>query len=194
MCLVFNSIIISGCVDIWEPKVLRAGAGSHFRCHMINNLGWDLIGNYISHDSDIFLADSQTIEYQPIKAASRAVMKHIVEAEDETYFDKDESSSQLLEIDPSFTDKSTLPLYKDIPLHTVSYFDADFSSGKDVVIIVGGETEGVSPEAHKLGFERNGSKVFIPMMPGVDSLNAAMAATVILFEIKKQMLKMNKDS
>ena len=33
-------------MDVWEPKVLRAGAGAHFRLHLINNLKWELIGKF----------------------------------------------------------------------------------------------------------------------------------------------------
>ncbi len=49
-------------------------------------------------------------------------------------------------------------------------------------LVVGGETEGISAEA--AGQTRG--KVFIPMRGGADSLNAAMAATVILFEAARQ--------
>ena len=50
------------------------------------------------------------------------------------------------------------------------------------VLIVGGETEGLSPEALDLAAGR----LAIPMRNRVDSLNAAMAATVILFEAARQ--------
>jgi TrmH family RNA methyltransferase len=50
------------------------------------------------------------------------------------------------------------------------------------VLIVGGETEGVSSEAIRLATGR----LAIPMHHQVDSLNAAMAATVMLFEAARQ--------
>jgi TrmH family RNA methyltransferase len=49
-------------------------------------------------------------------------------------------------------------------------------------LIIGGETTGLSPEAATLATGR----VAIPMAAPVDSLNAAMAATVILFEAARQ--------
>jgi TrmH family RNA methyltransferase len=55
---------------------------------------------------------------------------------------------------------------------------------KPCALIVGGEAEGASPEAEKLATGR----VSIPMQHGVESLNAAVAAAVILFEAQRQRL------
>ena len=49
-------------------------------------------------------------------------------------------------------------------------------------LVVGGETEGISAEA---GASARG-KIYIPMHGGAESLNAAMAATVVLFEAARQ--------
>jgi TrmH family RNA methyltransferase len=49
-------------------------------------------------------------------------------------------------------------------------------------LVVGGETTGLSPEAAAIATGR----VAIPMAAPVDSLNAAMAATVLLFEAARQ--------
>ena len=50
------------------------------------------------------------------------------------------------------------------------------------VLIVGGETEGLSPEAVSLATGR----LAVPMRNQVDSLNVSMAATVVLFEAARQ--------
>lgn len=52
-----------------------------------------------------------------------------------------------------------------------------------VALIVGGEAEGASPEGRALAAGRH---VTIPMARGVDSLNAAMAAVIVLFEAARQ--------
>lgn len=52
-----------------------------------------------------------------------------------------------------------------------------------VALIVGGEAEGASPAGHALAAGRH---VTIPMARGVDSLNAAMAAVIVLFEVARQ--------
>ena len=52
-----------------------------------------------------------------------------------------------------------------------------------VALVVGGEAEGASPEGRALAAGRH---VTIPMAGGVDSLNAAMAAVIVLFEAARQ--------
>lgn len=61
------------------------------------------------------------------------------------------------------------------------YDEVDWTGA--VALIVGGEARGAGPEAQALASKR---RVYIPMAPGVESLNAAMAATVLLFEGAKQ--------
>jgi RNA methyltransferase, TrmH family len=58
----------------------------------------------------------------------------------------------------------------------VDYGQADWT--RPVALIVGGEAEGATPAARALATAR----VRIPMQGGVESLNAAMAATVLLFK------------
>ena len=58
----------------------------------------------------------------------------------------------------------------------IDYVRADWA--RPVVLIVGGEAEGASDAAKEIATAR----VSIPMRGGAESLNAAMAATVLLFE------------
>ena len=58
----------------------------------------------------------------------------------------------------------------------VAYTRADWS--RPLALIVGGEAEGASEDARKVAKAR----VAIPMRGGAESLNAAMAATVLLFK------------
>lgn len=68
----------------------------------------------------------------------------------------------------------------------VAYTDIPLS--KSCVVIIGGETEGVSAEAYELlKMDSTGCCVHIPLANGVDSLNTSTALAIVLFEIKKQM-------
>jgi TrmH family RNA methyltransferase len=60
------------------------------------------------------------------------------------------------------------------------YFNADFRSS--LGLIIGGEAAGAGEEARNLA----SSRVHIPMPGGADSLNAAVAAAVLLFEVQRQ--------
>lgn len=65
---------------------------------------------------------------------------------------------------------------------SMSYSQVDWA--QPCALVVGGEAEGASPEADKLVSGR----VSIPMQRGIESLNAAVAASVILFEAQRQRL------
>ncbi len=62
----------------------------------------------------------------------------------------------------------------------IAYTLADFSS--PLALVVGGEAEGGSPAASELADAR----VQIPMPGGIESLNAAVAAGILLFEVVRQ--------
>jgi TrmH family RNA methyltransferase len=60
---------------------------------------------------------------------------------------------------------------------SLPYTQADFHS--PVALVIGGEAEGASAEAQRLADVR----IYIPMAPGVESLNAAVAAAILMFEV-----------
>jgi len=62
----------------------------------------------------------------------------------------------------------------------VAYHEVDWS--KPSALIIGGEAEGASEEAKRLAHR----SVYIPMPGEADSLNAAVAASIILFEAARQ--------
>ena len=50
-------ITSTGCVDLWDPKVLRCATGGHFYVPVHYNLNWEEIKTLIK-DKRIFLADN----------------------------------------------------------------------------------------------------------------------------------------
>jgi TrmH family RNA methyltransferase len=73
-----------------------------------------------------------------------------------------------------------LQLWLAEPHGGLPYYEVDWSSPS--ALIVGGEAEGASAEARR----RTGNQVYIPMAGQAESLNAAVAAGVILFEAAQQ--------
>jgi TrmH family RNA methyltransferase len=109
-------------VDPWNPKVVRAGMGAHFRVPLITlDLG----------------ALNQLRQRLPRRVIASAT--------------------------------ATRP------------YDASDWTGA-AALVIGGEAEGVSPELTVWGTEEVG----IPLDHGVESLNAAVAGAVILFEAARQ--------
>jgi TrmH family RNA methyltransferase len=62
----------------------------------------------------------------------------------------------------------------------VAYHEVDWTLPS--ALIIGGEAEGASEEAKRLAHKR----AYIPMPGGAESLNAAVAASIILFEAARQ--------
>jgi TrmH family RNA methyltransferase len=61
-----------------------------------------------------------------------------------------------------------------------SYWEIDFK--QPIALVIGGEADGISERAKVLADE----PVHIPMPGGMESLNAASAAAILLFEVARQ--------
>jgi TrmH family RNA methyltransferase len=115
-------VLAPGCVDVYNPKVLRGGMGAHFRLPVVE-MSWSEIADVVSVDN-AYLADAD--------AATR-------------------------------------------------YDRADWRG--TWALVIGSEAHGASDAARQ--FAR--TPIFIPMAHDTESLNAAMAAAVILFEAARQL-------
>jgi TrmH family RNA methyltransferase len=109
-------------VDPWNPKVVRAGMGAHFRVPVL-----------------------------PLDAASSATLR------------------------------SRIPRRVMAQARAQRTYDTvDWTT--PAALIIGGETEGVGPELAEWATDA----VSIPLQGGVESLNAAVAGAVVLFEAARQ--------
>lgn len=112
-------------VDPYNPKVVRAGMGAHFRVPILADLPWSNIDEMLQHVMAIRAAEAH--EPRP-------------------------------------------------------YFAADWTAPSG--LIIGNEAHGLSARAKATATEL----ISIPMVGGAESLNAAVAASVILFEALRQRL------
>lgn len=174
-------------------KVLRTGCGGHFRIPIINNIDWTQISNYIPSTSTIFVADNSAdieavglgpdfINYDECDEDEEGV-----EAEETRYFTLNEQN-QPIRIDETFNSREEIEKYKEIPLPCYLYSSIKYPK-EHIVLYIGGETCGVDPRIVKLACEFGGRKIKIPMENGMDSLNSAFAMTIILYEIKRQLVE-----
>ncbi|XP_017347383.1 rRNA methyltransferase 3B, mitochondrial [Ictalurus punctatus] len=176
-------LLTTGCVDVWEPKVLRAAMGAHFRLPIIPSLSWSDIQFHLPPSATVHVADNSSGSVAELELAGTprrqkkagdygwVSSRHIsrkVYCEDEDEEDKVGGSRQ------------ASPVLEAQPYH-MSW------TGNHTAIVIGGETHGLSQEALRLAEETRGRRLLIPMVRGVDSLNAAMAASVLLFEGRRQL-------
>lgn len=117
------------CVDIYNPKVVRAAMGAHFRLPVYPDCDWPAIGQELRQAG---------MEQSRVFAA---------EAEAE-----------------------------------IAYYTVDWTQA--ATLIVSNEAHGLSTQARR--FVEHGTLISIPMSGGADSLNAAIASAIILFEAARQ--------
>jgi TrmH family RNA methyltransferase len=114
-----------GTVDLYSPKVVRAGMGAHFHLDVVQDVGWD-------------------------------------------------------EIRDSFREISLVAC--DISAPNSVY---EMSWPCPMALVVGSEAHGLSKEAR----DAVHSAVRIPMRPGVESLNASVAAAIVMYEARGRRIE-----
>ncbi|XP_045382124.1 rRNA methyltransferase 3, mitochondrial isoform X2 [Lemur catta] len=169
-------LLTKGCVDAWEPKVLRAGMGAHFQVPIVNNLEWETVPNYLPPDTRVYVADNCGL-YAQAQMSHKASDRGSACDRRFLKFYKYEEEEEDLETGAK---KGWLPEVE------VQSYDSDWTEAPAAVVI-GGETHGVSLESLQLAQSTGGKRLLIPVVPGVDSLNSAMAASILLFEGKRQL-------
>ena len=82
--------------------------------------------------------------------------------------------------DLSYMEPEILAEFSQLPLPVISLENLPFSSNS--VVILGGETHGLSAMAKKCAHEHLGAKLNIPLSNQIESLNVACAASIILYQ------------
>ncbi len=164
-------------MDPWDPKALRAGAGAHFRCNIVDNVAWEMIANYLHDCEQVFLAENKA-KYVDFAEGLHpgGLLKTMMNMEDDESLELGGGKSRGV--------KKGGEIHR---MDVMSVYDADFTQG-EIALVLGGETHGLSLTSYRVATQFNGVCVNLPMAPGVESLNAAVALTAILFEAKRQCL------
>lgn len=171
---------VSGCVDPWEPKVLRAGMGAHFRLPIVADLDWESVPSNLPAAIQVYVADNKdpnarAEDTSAPRGSSRAGPAHLKSKPKAAHEDEDEEGAAGV----------------CIPELAVQYYYENWTQAA-VAVVIGGETHGLSLDALQLAASTGGKRLVIPMVPGMDSLNSAMAAAIVLFEGRRQLLQRHK--
>lgn len=189
-------LLTKGCVDAWEPKVLRAAMGAHFHIPIFPSLDWDDIQKQLPKPVTVHIADNCSsaergekavdtevdMPNKPTKAGDYGWVRNRPNHKHISYEEYESDSDSDLE------DSGFSPCKVDAKLYHESWVQMS------TAIVIGGETHGLSLEAFQLAEKTAGQRLFIPVVPGVDSLNSAMAASILLFEGRRQLLNIMKTS
>ncbi|KAL6431321.1 hypothetical protein ACFW04_007171 [Cataglyphis niger] len=206
-------LLMKGCTDLWDTKVLRSAVGAHFRIPIHTSVLWDEIPTLISDESMIFLADNNIAYENKLKdnmVNPESDVSTFIEADDnnmkqdnynannDQIVENDKSEDAIDElVDQNKSHKPTAKtkllvkkLISQLPVEP--YYTLDFTK-KEIVLVIGGETEGISLESCKLLHARNCIRVNVPLTNGVDSLNVGVAVGIVTFEMKRQFVTKNID-
>ncbi|XP_068945818.1 rRNA methyltransferase 3, mitochondrial [Petaurus breviceps papuanus] len=170
-------LLTKGCVDAWEPKVLRAGMGAHFQVPIISNLEWEAVPNYLPSDTRVHVADNCGLHSQAQKSGEASDQGWVCDRR----FQKQRKYEEVTDLQ-----EEAEPAGHWLPELEVQGYDTAWTDAPAAVVI-GGETHGISLESLQLAESTGGKRLLIPVVPGVDSLNSAMAASILLFEGRRQL-------
>jgi hypothetical protein len=130
----------------------------------------------VDEEASVFLADNSAYGLQDMPE------------DEDINDDSSEDEEDMIKRNPDVSEP--LELYKNrlssIPV--VPYFAVDYVNQVPVVLVVGGETEGLSIDAFRLARDRYGVRLNVPLSNHIESLNSGMALGIIAFEIKRQFL------
>ncbi|NXD13230.1 MRM3 methyltransferase, partial [Nothocercus nigrocapillus] len=171
-------LLTKGCVDLWEPKVLRAGMGAHFRVPIIANLDWEAVPEKLPVGARVCVADNRD--------AGARTEPELVAGSAGSSAAAPSASKPQPEARPAEAEARQGMGGAGVPgLPAQCYYES--WARAPVAVVVGGETQGVSAGALLLAASTGGKRLVIPVVPGVDSLNSATAAAIVLFEGKRQL-------
>uniref|UniRef100_A0A1A8F6Q0 RNA methyltransferase like 1 n=1 Tax=Nothobranchius korthausae TaxID=1143690 RepID=A0A1A8F6Q0_9TELE len=190
-------LLTIGCVDAWEPKVLRAAMGAHFRLPIYPNLDWDDVKNHLPKPVTVHVADSGPNisaetggngSHKPSKPGDFGWVSSRPDGKNMSYQEYDSDSESDSDSDSDSEDEGPQLSRLETKLYHETWTQSPSA------LVIGGETHGLSVEAVQLAEETSGHRLFIPVVHDVDSLNSAMAASILLFEGRRQLLKLLQTS
>ncbi|TSQ46643.1 rRNA methyltransferase 3A, mitochondrial [Bagarius yarrelli] len=159
------------CVDPWEPKVLRAAMGAHFRLPIYSGLDWDTISEHLPEPVTVHVTDHGSGIVRRLDTDEEICSNSV--SEEYTESDSDDSD----ELSPAGMEQK---------VYHENWAD------KNTALVISGDAHGLSTEALQLAKETDGYKLIVPLAKGVERLNSAMMASILLFEGRRQLMKITQ--
>lgn len=180
-------LLTKGCVDAWEPKVLRAAMGAHFRLPLFSNLNWEDIEGHLPKSVIVHVADHSGDRLEENMEREGDELKTSQKAGDYGWVRTRSKHTQVDYEDYASDSDSDSDYELSLPKVDTRLYSEHWAESP-TALVIGGETHGLSIDSVQLAEKTDGKRLFIPVVPEVDSLNSAMAAGILLFEGRKQLL------
>lgn len=170
--------------------------GAHFRLPIIPSLSWDDIESHLPKAVTVHVADrSYGAEITRETEASQVNASHKTSKPGDYGWVSTRPNRRNMRHEDSDSDSDSDCEFEglDLPRVNVRLYHDSWAQSPSAVV-VGGETQGLSLESVQLAEKTAGHRLYIPIVPDVDSLNSAMATSILLFEGRKQLLKVMQTS
>lgn len=175
-------LLTPGCADAWGGKVVRSGMGAHFRIPILENVQWADVPYvaqiarqvYWSRDASELNVERIDPQSVPVEPAFVPVIAH--------------SRREAGIMHWTYTE---CPMLGETAAESNSRNTNGCSDERICLLVIGSEAHGPSEAAFELARNVPDScTAEIPMVAGTESLNAAVAASVILFDAQRRRMQM----
>jgi len=174
-------LLTPGCANVWAPKVVRAAAGAHFLVPAVEDVAWDKVQAGISWPM-VVLADMVHGERELGNNCDQVKLDNLLEELDIRTREEGENTI--------YQDMELCEEYRQLPVRTKKYSEFELDPGYDeVVVVVGGETKGVSSPAYLYCHQHRGVRLHVPLRNCVESLNVISAASLVLFRVQEVLTR-----
>ena len=170
-----------GCTDLWGPKALRSAAGAHFKIPIHNSIPWEDINKFIHPYAQVYLADNSSNHKGQNNEESDDTEKQLEKLVKKCQEFKVEDGKDLSYNEPEILEEFSGLTLQNQPLNNLEWSNKP----PEIVVVMGGETDGLSPMATKLAHEHLGAKIHLPLRNNIESLNVGSAASIIMYEISQ---------
>lgn len=114
-------ITVKGCVDPWQPKCVRAGAGAHFRMPIETLAQWETIEDVLPKYAQVILADLDRSKEDKSVLDEKELSKRVSELQERCQELSVISEEDGRKRDYSYVDEDILAEFAELPLVSKPY-------------------------------------------------------------------------
>jgi tRNA G18 (ribose-2'-O)-methylase SpoU len=182
-------VLCIGCTDAWGSKAVRAGAGAHLLVPVVQGVTWQEVRGLLDDPWAQVVITDLPREAEETEEPEEEQVVQLTEAE---------TARRVAALEARLVEEgegeepgaALLEEFRQLPVPSSDYTRFQLEAGRrEVVVVVGGETEGVSGAAYRLCHQLGGSRLHVPLRNSVNSLNVASAASVLLFRVQEALLE-----
>lgn len=170
---VASVVLLPDSCDPWNPKAVRSAMGATFLLDLQRAASWTECLQQMQ-----YLCGSSDSNGKSIQIYAATMLEEEERDDDDDNTDPEEFPS---------SSSTTTTATTGIAHYDVDWASSSSSSFEPVALVIGSEGSGLTPPLRQAVQRGDITTVHVPMEPGIESLNAAVCGSVILFEYYRQV-------